>query len=264
MVTPKKSLGQHWLFDSKSLGAIADAATIQPTDTILEIGPGLGPLTIELTQRAHQVVAVELDDQLARELPARVPAHNLRVVHQDILQFDLSQLPAGYKVVANVPYYLTSNLVRSLLESPTPPSVIVMLIQKEVAQRLAATPGDMSILAVSAQFYADISLDVLVPRDKFDPPPQVDSQVVVMHYRGPRYSDVSPQDFMRVVKAGFSEKRKMLRSSLAGGLHRDKSDVEQFLRIANIAPDKRAEALSLDDWHALALAVDHRLHPLIH
>src|SRR5690242_14008543 len=113
---PNKSLGQHWLFDSRSLGAICDHANIKPTDTILEVGPGLGPLTVELVQRAKQVVAVEFDPKLARELPARVPAANLKVVSNDILKFDLTQLPPGYKVVANVPYYLTSNLVRSLLE----------------------------------------------------------------------------------------------------------------------------------------------------
>jgi 16S rRNA (adenine1518-N6/adenine1519-N6)-dimethyltransferase len=130
---PNKELGQHWLFDSRSLGAICDAAELEVEDTVLEIGPGLGPLTIELTQRAHKVIAVEFDEKLARELPARVPAANLEVVHEDILKFDLRPLPKGYKVVANVPYYLTSNLVRTLLESSNPPSRAVLLVQKEVA-----------------------------------------------------------------------------------------------------------------------------------
>lgn len=256
MPTPKKSLGQHWLFDSKSLGAICDAAGLVPTDTVLEIGPGLGPLTVELTARAKQVVAVELDEQLARELPARIPAANLTVVHGDVLQFDFSKLPAGYKVVANVPYYVTSLIVRTLLESPTPPSRAVLLVQKEVAQRLAATPGDMSILAVSAQFYAAVSLGSVVTADKFDPPPKVDSQVVIFDVRPtPLFADIEPKKFFRVVKAGFSEKRKTLRNSLSGGLGLPKDQIEIMLKKTTIDPGARAETLSLQQWHSLALAL---------
>jgi 16S rRNA (adenine1518-N6/adenine1519-N6)-dimethyltransferase len=255
MPTPKKSLGQHWLFDSKSLGAICDAAEIAPNDELLEIGPGLGPLTVELTARAKHVTAIELDEQLARELPARIPAANLTVIHGDVLQFDLSQLPAGYKVVANVPYYVTSLIVRSLLESPTPPSRAVLLVQKEVAQRLAAKPGDMSILAVSAQFYAQVSLGAVVTADKFDPPPKVDSQVVIFDVRSkPLFADIDPKNFFRIVMAGFSEKRKTLRNSLSGGLGLPKDEVEIILKKAAIDPGARAETLSLEQWHALGLA----------
>ncbi len=252
----KKSLGQHWLFDSKSLGAICDAADITPTDTVLEIGPGLGSLTTELTQRAKQVVAVEIDGQLARELPSRVTAANLSVVHGDIVSFNLSSLPRSYKVVANVPYYVTSKIIRLLLESPTPPDMAVLLVQKEVAQRLAAQPGDMSILAVSAQFYAAVSLGPVVTRDKFNPPPKVDSQVVILQrHAKPLCADIDPKQFFRVVKAGFGEKRKTLRNSLSGGLHKDKIEVEQLLKKAGISPDKRAEALSLTDWYGLVKEV---------
>ncbi|HSE61876.1 MAG TPA: 16S rRNA (adenine(1518)-N(6)/adenine(1519)-N(6))-dimethyltransferase RsmA [Candidatus Saccharimonadales bacterium] len=253
---PKKSLGQHWLFDSKSLGAICDEAEVAPEDTILEIGPGLGPLTIELTARAKHVVAVELDDRLARELPARVPAHNLTVVHSDILQFDLSQLPAGYKVVANVPYYVTSLIIRMLLESPTPPDVAVLLVQKEVAERLAAGPGDMSILAVSAQLYAEVNLGPVITADKFDPPPKVDSQVVVLRrHKRPLFADLDIKQFFRVVKAGFGEKRKTLRNSLSGGLAMSKDEASAVLSKAGIDPQMRAEALSLEQWHTLVQAL---------
>ncbi len=253
---PKKSLGQHWLFDSKSLGAVCDAADVQPGDTVLEIGPGLGPLTVELTGRAKQVLAVEFDEQLARELPARVLAQNLQVVHADFMHFDLSQLPPDYKVVANVPYYITSAIVRTLTESPTPPVTATILVQKEVAQRIAATPGDMSILAVSAQFYAEPVLGPIVTADKFDPPPKVDSQIITLHMRlQPLFPDISPKEFFRVVKAGFSEKRKTLRNSLSGGLQLDKSHVEALLKQAKVDPGARAEALKLDDWHRLVLAV---------
>lgn len=253
---PKKSLGQHWLFDSKSLGAVCDAADIQPTDTVLEIGPGLGPLTVELTQRAKQVIAVEFDEQLARELPARVPATNLQVVHADFMHFDLSQLPKGYKVTANVPYYITSAIVRTLLENPTPPASATLLVQKEVAERIAATPGAMSILAVSAQFYAQPQLGAIITADKFDPPPKVDSQIITLTLRPrPLYPDVTPKDFMRAVKAGFGEKRKTIRNSLSGGLHLEKSQAEALLKKAKIDPGARAEQLSLDDWHRLAKAL---------
>ncbi|HVI69847.1 MAG TPA: 16S rRNA (adenine(1518)-N(6)/adenine(1519)-N(6))-dimethyltransferase RsmA [Magnetospirillaceae bacterium] len=256
MVAPKKSLGQHWLFDSKSLGAVCDAADVQPGDTVLEIGPGLGPLTVELTGRAKQVVAVEFDEQLAHELPVRVPASNLQVFHADFMHFDLAQLPAGYKVVANVPYYITSAIIRRLTESPTPPKSATLLVQKEVAQRIAATPGDMSILAVTAQFYAEPILGLIVTADKFDPPPKVDSQIITLSLRtAPLFPDISPKEFFRVVKAGFSEKRKTLRNSLSGGLQLEKPALETLLAKAKVNPGARAEALSLEDWHRLTRAV---------
>jgi 16S rRNA (adenine1518-N6/adenine1519-N6)-dimethyltransferase len=256
---PKKSLGQHWLFDSKSLGAICDEADITVDDTILEIGPGLGPLTVELTARAKEVIAVELDDKLARELPSRVPAHNLRVFHADFLKFDLSQLLAGYKVVANVPYYVTSLIIRTLLESSTPPAVTVLLVQKEVAARLAAAPGDMSVLAVSAQLYADVTLGPVVTADKFDPPPKVDSQVVILKRRtAPLFADLDTKHFFRIVKAGFGEKRKTLRNSLSGGLVISKEEAEKMLGKAGIDPTSRAEELSLQQWYDLEQAAPGR------
>jgi 16S rRNA (adenine1518-N6/adenine1519-N6)-dimethyltransferase len=255
---PKKSLGQHWLFDSKSLGAICDEAEVAPEDTILEIGPGLGPLTVELTARAKRVIAVELDDRLARELPSRVPAHNLKVVHGDILKFDLTELPPGYKVVANVPYYVTSLIIRMLLEATTPPDLAVLLVQKEVAERLAAEPGDMSILAISAQLYAEVALGPVITADKFDPPPKVDSQVVVLRrHARPLFKDLDTKSFFRVVKAGFGEKRKTLRNSLSGGLAIKKEEAEELLARANIDPIMRAEALSLEQWRDLVVAFNH-------
>jgi len=255
MSTPKKSLGQHWLHDLQSLHAMCDGVSVGPEDTVLEIGPGLGTLTIELTQRAKQVVAVEFDPDLARELPTRVPAQNLEVVHHDILTFDLTKLPVGYKVAANVPYYITSKIVRLLLESKNPPSEIALLVQKEVAQRIAAKPGDMSILAISAQLYAETTLGPIVPAALFTPPPKVDSQIIILKRRTePLFGDVEIADFFRMVRAGFGEKRKTLRNSLSGGLHLEKPIVEQLLAAANIKPGMRAEQLDLHDWHELTKA----------
>lgn len=255
MVAPKKSLGQHWLHDRDVLAHIADLAEVNESDTILEIGPGLGTLTSELLRRAGNVLAVEFDAELARKLPGQFPGKNLEVINQDILTFDLSRLPDGYKVVANVPYYITSKIVQLLMTATNKPSIAVLLVQKEVAERLAAKPGDMSILAVSAQLYADVSLGDVVPAALFTPPPKVDSQVVVLKARNqPLFTDITEKQYFRVVKAGFSAKRKKLRSSLSGGLGISKSDVEILLAQVAIAPDLRAEDLTLEQWYALARA----------
>jgi len=249
MAGPKKSLGQHWLTDRDTLAVIADDAQIKPTDTVLEIGPGLGTLTSELLRRAEKVVAVELDSDLARKLPGQFPGKNLEVVNQDILTYDLSNLPAGYVVVANVPYYITAKIVQHLLAAANRPRTIVLLVQKEVAERLAAEPGDMSILAVSAQVHADVSLGDVVPAEFFTPPPKVDSEVVILELRQKSLLDgVDEKEFFRLVRAGFSAKRKKLRSSLAGGLGIEKEVAEKLLKDAAINPDDRAESLSIDDW----------------
>lgn len=246
---PNKSLGQHWLRDRGVLAHIADCAELEPSDTVLEIGPGLGTLTSELLRRSEKVLAVEFDGELARKLPAQFPGKNLEVVQSDILAFDLSVMPKDYKVVANVPYYITSKIVQLLMTAENKPSIAVLLIQKEVAERLAAKPGDMSILAVSAQLFADVTVGDVVPAAMFTPPPKVDSQVVILKTRSePFLTDVDEKDFFRIVKAGFSAKRKQLRSSLSGGLAISKQDAESLLQKAGISPDLRAEALSLDQW----------------
>ncbi len=244
-----KSLGQHWLRDRLALSHIADCAELNSDDTVLEIGPGLGTLTSELLRRSNKVMAVEFDSELARKLPAQFPGTNLEVIQGDILKFDLSTLPIGYKVVANIPYYITSKIVQMLMTADNKPSITVLLVQKEVAQRLAAKPGKMSILAVSAQIFADVSLGEVVGAELFTPPPKVDSQVVILKTRKvPFLTNVDEADFFRVVKAGFSAKRKMLRSSLAGGLKLSKAEIEVILGKAGINPNDRAETLTLDDW----------------
>lgn len=250
--TPKKSMGQHWLEDDASLEAMLQAADVSSGDTVLEIGPGLGTLTRKLVERAHSVIAVEFDERLAQELPGRVTAANLRVIYQDILRFDLTELPPGYKVVANIPYYLTSNLLRVLSESANPPRQVSLLIQKEVAERVAAKPGDMSLLSVTAQLYWQVELQRLVPAELFTPPPKVDSQIIALTYRHvPLFADVDTKLLFRIVKAGFGERRKTLRNSLSGGLQLDKSAVEDLLRDAGIDPGLRAQSLTLEQWHDL-------------
>lgn len=253
MVGPKKSLGQHWLKDRSVLASIADRAEITAEDTVLEIGPGLGTLTSELLTRAKKVVAIELDEDLARKLPGQFPGKNLEVVNQDVLAYDLTQLPKDYIVVANVPYYITSKIVQTLLTARNKPRKIVLLVQKEVAERLAAEAGSMSILAVSAQVFAEVSLGDAVPGMYFTPPPKVDSQVVILNVRpNSLLGDIDERNFFRIVRAGFSTKRKKLRSSLAGGLGISKDEAVRLLEEAGINPDMRAEALEINQWLKLA------------
>ena len=249
---PKKSLGQHWLNDDATLLSICDAADVQKGDVVLEVGPGMGTLTRHLLKRAEKVVAVEFDTSLAATLPGKFSNAHLEVVEQDILQFDLTQLPAGYKVVANIPYYLTSKLLRVLCESTNPFSKAAILIQKEVAERAAATPGQMSLLSISAQYYCHVSLGPVVGRELFTPPPKVDSQVLVLEYRTePLFEDVDTKQFFHIVKAGFSQKRKTLINSLSAGLSLSKDETRVLLEAADIEPSARAQALSLEDWYAL-------------
>ncbi len=256
MAGPKKSLGQHWLKDRLVLAHIADEAVISKDDTVLEIGPGLGTLTSELLKRAGKVVAVEIDGELAAKLPGQFPGTRLEVVNQDIVTFDLTKLPKGYVVVANVPYYITSKIIQLLTTSSNPPRTIVLLIQKEVAQRIVAEPGDMSILAISAQVYAKTKLGNIVPAELFTPPPKVDSQVVILNMLPePKVKPEDTKSFFRVVKAGFSSKRKKLRSSISSGLHITKPEAEQLLTEAGINPDDRAEQLSVEDWLRLVTIV---------
>lgn len=250
---PKKSLGQHWLHDQDVLQCIISYAEITKEDTVLEIGPGLGALTNLLAKEAKKVVAVEFDNTLAKNLAKKLKNSNIELIEGDILKFDLTHMPKNYKVVANIPYYITGKIIQLLTTSNNPPEIVVLLVQKEVAERLAAQPGQMSILGVSAQYYADVSLGALVKAELFTPPPKVDSQIVILKTRQVSlFSDINEAVFFRVVKAGFSSKRKKIRSSLSGGLNVSKSEVEEYLKKADIDQNLRAEALKLEQWAALS------------
>jgi 16S rRNA (adenine1518-N6/adenine1519-N6)-dimethyltransferase len=252
----KKSLGQHWLKDEPTLEAICEAANLQKADTVLEIGPGLGDLTRQLIKRAGKVVAVELDENLANQLPRTINYPALEVIKADILKFDLTELPVGYKVVANIPYYLTSNLVRVLSESPNPPQTMALLVQKEVAERIAAAPGQMSLLSVSSQLYYVPKLGPLVSASLFEPPPKVDSQLIILKRRSkPIFKNLDTKLYFQIVKAGFAGRRKKLRGSLSAGLGITKSQADVLLKTAGINGDLRAQNLSLPDWHKLYMAM---------
>ncbi len=255
-----KSLGQHWLTDQSILQAICEAAELTPDNMVLEIGSGPGTLTKLLASRVHQVVAVEFDHDLARQL-ASSTVDNVTVVEKDILKFDLRTLPQEYIVVANIPYYITSKLIRVLSETVNPPERAIILVQKEVAERVCAKPGSMSLLSVSAQYYWEASLDIVVPAKLFTPPPKVDSQLLVMKRRQePLFgAGVDSKQFFRLVKAGFSARRKTLQNSLAGGLRISREAAEQLLRKAQLSPTARPQELSLGDWYQLY--VQYRMLP---
>jgi len=253
---PKKSLGQNFLVDESALTKVAAAADLTRDDVVLEIGPGLGSLTRHLAQAARRVVAVELDDSLLPALQHVLRSYdNVEIVYGDILQLPTSHLPlpTSYKVAANIPYYITSALIRHLLEAEGRPEVIVLTVQREVAERICARPGDMSLLAVSVQFYAQPRVVARIPAGAFYPKPEVDSAVVRLNVLPRPAVDVADHhQFFRVVKAGFSQKRKQIRNALSGGLQLAPAMVEDYLARAGIDSKRRAETLTLEEWGALA------------
>jgi len=251
----EKGLGQNFLQDPRILERIVATAEIRKTDTLLEIGPGLGSLTRYLAAAAGEVVAVELDARLDPVLRALLkPYGNIRLVHGDILHFSAGQLglPSDYIVAANIPYNITSAVIRHLLESVPRPRRLVLTIQKEVAERICAAPPDMSLLSLSVQVYGEVYIAARIPAEAFFPVPKVDSAVVRIDIlEQPRIPAARLETFFRLIKAGFSQKRKTLRNSLSAGLRMAPQQAESLLRAAGIEPRRRAETLSLEEWESL-------------
>jgi 16S rRNA (adenine1518-N6/adenine1519-N6)-dimethyltransferase len=252
----RKSLGQHFLVDGVVLSTIIEAAELLPEDTVIEVGPGLGILTSELARHAGNVIAVELDTELASLLQCRLASlSNLRVINADILKVKLPQLLGGksqYKVVANLPYYITSPVLRYFVEASPKPSLMVMMVQKEVGEAIVASPGNMSLLAVSLQVYSQIRIISYVPSRCFYPQPKVDSVILrfdVLPEPAVKVADMN--GFFEVVKSGFSSPRKQLHNSLAHGLGMKPAEVAPFLNQADIDSKRRAETLSLEEWAKL-------------
>ena len=251
-----KRLGQNFLQDPYALERIVHAAEIRPTDTVLEIGPGLGSLTRYLAAATHKVVAVELDDRLFAPLEAVIaPYRNIDLVHADILEIQPNEIidQQDYLVVANIPYYITSALIRHLLESDPKPRRIVLTIQKEVAERICAGPGDLSLLALSVQVYGQPHIAAQIPASAFFPAPKVDSSVLVVDISpSPQVDEKILDIFFQLIKAGFSQKRKKLRNSISAGMCQTPGDAEKLLHAADIDPQRRAETLSLEEWGKLS------------
>ena len=284
-IRPKKGLGQNFLVDPAHRARIVAAAELTRDDTVLEIGPGPGVLTELIAEQAGRVIAVELDDRLIPLLRNRFANQpHVSIVHADILKVDVGALMSearklrtangewrmannetrtthhvsritNYKVIANLPYYLTSAVIRQLLESTPPPERLVLTVQREVAERMVAAPPEMSLLALGVQFYCTGQIVEKIPAGAFYPVPKVDSAVVRLDRRPePAVPGVTSEAFFRVAKAGFSQPRKQLRNSLAAGLRLAPAAAEAWLTAAGIDPQRRAETLTLAEWGALALS----------
>jgi 16S rRNA (adenine1518-N6/adenine1519-N6)-dimethyltransferase len=253
---PKKGLGQNFLVDPAHRARIVAAADLTRDDIVLEIGPGPGVLTELIAELAGRVIAVELDDRLIPFLHARfAPQPHVSIVHADILKTDPAALTGGvpYKVVANLPYYITSAVIRHLLESSPAPGVLVLTVQREVAERMVASPPDMSLLALGVQFYCTAKIVGRIPAGAFYPVPKVDSAVVRLDRRSTPVSEgISAEAFFDVARAGFSQPRKQLRNSMASGLGLSPAEVEAWLARTGIDAKRRAETLTLNEWAALA------------
>jgi 16S rRNA (adenine1518-N6/adenine1519-N6)-dimethyltransferase len=266
-IQAKKKLGQHFLINQGILKNITRAAGLSPSDLILEVGPGIGVLTHALVEEAGWVIAVELDKQMAVALrETLVPHTNFSIFNQDILEIEPLDLisqerskfpPAiadayNYKLVANLPYYITQPIIRHFCEAKLKPQTMIIMVQKEVAQNIVAKPGDLRILAVSVQFYGQPEIMGYVPAGNFFPVPKVDSAILkITLYPEPRYQVSSEKNFFRIVKAGFCATRKQIANSLAQGLALPKSEVLSLLQKAEVEPQKRPETLTLEEWAAL-------------
>lgn len=252
---PKKGLGQNFLVDPVALQRVVEAAKVMNQDVVLEVGAGLGSLTLALAEAARRVVAVELDRQLIPILERVLKkVKNVHIEQGDMLGLDPAVIVGepGYLVVANIPYYITSALIRHLLESTLKPRRIVLTVQREVAERICATPGDMSLLALSVQVYGTPTIATRIPAGAFYPTPSVDSAVVrVDLYKQPRIPEKDLGAFFRIIKAGFSQKRKTLRNSLSAGLHMAPVEAAAWLESAGIDPQRRAETVSIEEWGRL-------------
>jgi len=263
----RKGLGQHFLIDEEVLKLISSAAELTPADIVMEIGPGLGVLTRELARQAGWVVTIELDSKLAAILKQTLASfNNVTIINEDILQIDPEVLlkeqrerfspaissPFSYKVVANLPYYITSLVLRHFLEASLKPQIMVVMVQKEVAEAIVAEPGQMSILSVSVQFYGQPEIISYVPARCFYPAPEVDSAILrVTLYSKPVVDVTDETSFFRLVRAGFTTPRKQICNSLTQGLGLPKAEVLSLLEKATIVPQRRAETLTLNEWAQL-------------
>jgi 16S rRNA (adenine1518-N6/adenine1519-N6)-dimethyltransferase len=254
-IHPKKKLGQNFLHDPGALEKIVVSADLDPTDIVLEVGPGTGTLTKFLARAARQVISVEVDARLKPILDAELADYpNVWVIYQDFLTVDVAALlnQENYVVVANVPYYITSAILRHVLDAPHKPRRLVLTVQQEVAERLIARPDDMSLLTVSVQFYGQPRIINRLKPAAFWPRPDVDSAVVRIDvYDEPPVAVPDSAAFFQVVRAGFSQKRKQLKNSLGSGLNISASQAVALLEQAQVDPRRRAETLTLEEWAAL-------------
>jgi 16S rRNA (adenine1518-N6/adenine1519-N6)-dimethyltransferase len=255
----KKSLGQNFLHDLDTIGNILDIAKVSAGDEILEIGPGTGALTGPMLLRGAKVFAVEIDSELSARLSKAFGGETeFSLFEGDVLNIDLGKIlrksgfsDGGYKIVANIPYYITAPIIRRLLSLPMRPDRIVLMVQDEVADRLVAPPGSMSLLSLMAQRYADVSKELSVPRSAFSPEPKVDSAVVIL-LPGKMFSQEEDKRFFALARIGFAARRKTLANNISSGLRIPRTSVEEALSGLGLDIRIRAQELSVSDWDALA------------
>lgn len=261
-VYPKKSLGQNFLFEPVWVQNIVDAAQLKTSDVVLEIGSGTGVLTTELAKKVNKVFSIEIDDRLMPILKNVVSEYkNVRLIHGDVLEYSISSLLDElsydrFVVVANIPYYITGKILRHIFHGSLRPSHMILLVQKEVAQRMAALPGQMSVLSVSAQFFSQVDILKYVPAGAFYPKPDVDSALIeldVFDENDLIHND--PVLYFRIVKAGFGQKRKQLQNSLTNGLGINKAQVVEVILNVGLDPKCRPQTLTLQDWSNLTNAL---------
>jgi 16S rRNA (adenine1518-N6/adenine1519-N6)-dimethyltransferase len=252
----RKRLGQHFLIDGNVQEQILSAAELTADDTVLEVGPGLGIMTRELARKVRRVIAIELDDKLAAFLKQEMASlPNVTIINEDILKIDPAALlsdPGLYKVVANLPYYITSPVLRHFLEATIKPGLMVVMVQKEVAEAIAAGPGKRSLLSISVQLYGQPRIISQVPAGAFYPAPEVDSAILRIDlYSKPAVAVDNTTSFFETVRAGFASPRKQLANSLSHGLGISKPEASHLLEEASIVPQRRAETLTLEEWAQL-------------
>ncbi|MBI1961222.1 MAG: ribosomal RNA small subunit methyltransferase A [Candidatus Sungbacteria bacterium] len=270
-VAPSRESGQHFLVDKKILARIVKTASVKKGENILEIGPGFGALTSELIQKGANVVAVEFDRKLARHLSGELKDSKARIVQGDILSFSNQAISGwfgskSYRVVANIPYHITGKIIKKFVSSELPkPASLVLLVQREVAERVVAKPGHLSLLALSVQLYAEPSIAFEVPKESFWPIPEVDSALLAIDdvQEKPRTPPQSPpwqggeaERFWQIVRIGFSSPRKQLRNNLAAGLSLPQDVIKKALKQSNLPETSRAQELSILDWIAFIRALE--------
>jgi len=251
-ISPSKRLGQNFLVNEGVLRKIIETANLKKEDVILEVGPGIGNLTLELAKRVKKVIAVEKDPKMVEILNEIFKKQeNIKIVQKDILRFRISDLGFRiFKVVANIPYYLTSSLIRKFLENTeVRPLEMILMVQKEVAQRICAKPPEMTILAVSVQFYSKPKIISYVSKKSFWPSPKVDSAILrIAPLINADRRLINADLFFKIVKAGFSQPRKQLVNNLSKGLKMEKEKIKNWLLKNGIKPEQRAETLKIEDW----------------
>ncbi|PIP22594.1 MAG: ribosomal RNA small subunit methyltransferase A [Candidatus Nealsonbacteria bacterium CG23_combo_of_CG06-09_8_20_14_all_39_17] len=268
-IKPSKGLGQNFLIDEEIVEKMIKTADLKPSDTVLEIGPGAGTLTEKLAQKVKIVIAVEKDPKMAGVLRETIgKSKNVEIIEEDILkifnfQFSIFNkfLISNYKIIANLPFYLTSPVIRMFLEAENPPTEMTLIIQKEVAQRICSNPPDMSILAVSVQIYSKPETICYIPKEYFWPQPKVDCaiiKIIPLINANKKLTNTDTKQFFRIVKTGFSHPRKQLINNLKQ-LKLSREEIEKWLSANGINPTQRAETLTVDQWINLLKTFPHKI-----